>query len=342
MPDFPDPLEEFLSESEYGCEVLDAVHGRWSGFFFGWEATPGQYRKRINAVQLFPCAMWIVLQLRYAEPDSFSSRAAGRLIDAIDHDAVPGHALIEFFGTRRQTIRNSRRWPQKAADGITHWRTACRFLRCLGALGTLPPALEGRWPLLRRALPIIDACAERFGPTRRELVNALASAWQDAGPADDMVDAPTWNRFSLLQIRRALGRRDADEQRELVLACICGAFAPSNPPPIRVTLPCGWVADELQSGDEITEENRRMRHDISDGVAEVLAGQMQLFSLRCAAGDDRITASLMPPAACAEKDEEVHVQLSGLDSEPIALPGLRAALELLEQLLPAETRIILS
>ena len=103
MPDFPDQLEEFLSESEYGCEVLDAVHGRWSEFFFGWETIPGQYRKRINAVQLFPCAMWIVLQLRYAQPDSFSSRAAGRLIDAIDHDAAPGHALIRLIPATRQS-----------------------------------------------------------------------------------------------------------------------------------------------------------------------------------------------------------------------------------------------
>lgn len=329
-------------------DVFAAIVNTCPAFLISRQLTAAQMENRHQAVRALPCALWIVAQAHQGKLGSLPAREAQHVVAAIDQQQPLIPELATFLRTTKAVIRTSRNWPAKAVLDIRNWRTACRFMHCLGVLGPLPHALDGRWELLRRALPIVEASAHRFNLTRRELFNEIESVWRNTDIPPEGIDSEmwegtrseTWHGISLRHFLRSLKPYDASTRQALARNCIPMAFAPQpHLPASPMTLSCGWTATELLYGSDIAEEARQMRHCVARYSAKVFAGWMQLFSLRSANGQERVTVSFSPPPGCAEDDESVIVQIAGPDNDPVRQSALRALLELLQHLGPPDLRV---
>lgn len=337
MTEMDEHAIELFELTTTGNATLDAFYDRWESFLIWLQPKPSFHQ----AIRTFPCAMWIVIQTRQQKQKSLPAIAAQHVIEAINEGQPIVETLAAFFRTTRAVIRNSRRWPLETIQGISNWRTACRFIHCRGVIGPMPAALDGSWEHLRTVLPIIDMIARRFQLTRRELLNSL-EATRPFNLTPQTMPAQPWHALRhLLKTLDALVKHSASETSQPMHGYIRDTFTrdPYASPP-RLSLPSGWSATALRNWQDIADETCHMRHCIADFGEEAINGSVQLFSLRSGNNSDRATVMLDPPATTTHRDIRIHI--AGPDNDPVSLPALRALVELLQHLGPDDVRFFFS
>lgn len=323
--------------------------------------TPEQRRRRNQAVEAFPAAIY--LAAHYAQRAGCDSRRASAwaVLDAVDRGERLIPALVKFLGIPAAAVRAGRIVPMPP---LAHLPRPGRYRRVFRVLQVARGMSSEKVDLARLCARDFDrACIlDMLSRTSGYGLHLLLDACMK--PA--IVSVP-WTRRSVTHerqlLRRAIRRLRAARRagmpltvrllrKLLVLADeLDYPRARICPLPVDMTLPCGWRVRSITSTKSLLREGREMRHCIARFADEFYAEEIQVFSFRSPDGAERATLKVELPCVI-DPDWELHpvleqglgwygVELAGRKNLPVSAQAVLALGEFLVHLDQPKLRVLL-
>ena len=286
-------------------------------------------RKRYRAVSRFHAAMYAAVLAAHAVGPAVRSRAAWDVLNAVDGGERIVGPLARFLRIGRRAAKAYCAPDERMSYGQTR-----RVLRVLHAV---PAAFPFNKSDDRRIwLPIVDLVGRAAGIEPARLFRTMQNSFHDLDRLLDLLSA--WQKRQQLRSAIRFLRRNPKGGPSMLLSgllSILSRYPDPEPEPssrIELDLPCGWHARALLTRAEICLHFNEMGQYVGQYVPQVLKGEAQVFALRSANGEDRMTAVFWPPLVPEQENGAVFVRASCSECPWIDPAGLLALGELLRHM----------